>query len=89
MLLLPLLLTYTNPAVAAIPCCGVVPAGNGEPATAVSAPPLPIEYPETLLLPSLATYANLPEGSTATAPGAVPAGKGAHRRPPRRWWYSG
>ena len=56
---------------------GFVAAGNGDPEMAVSTPLLMFRVqPETLLEPLLAAYRNLPDGSTFSAAGPVPAVKG-------------
>jgi hypothetical protein len=65
-------------------CCGatamllgLLPAVKGEPATGVSAPLVVLMVKtETLAEPPLATFRNLPEGSTATARVPLPAAKG-------------
>src|SRR3989442_14150811 len=55
---------------------GAVPALNGDPVSGVGMPVVElIEYPETFPEPILATYRNLPEESTVTEIGFVPAVK--------------
>src|SRR5260370_41208066 len=55
---------------------GRVPAAKGEPGTGLKAPVVrSMVYAETLLEPSFATQANLPEGSTATEEEIDPSAK--------------
>src|SRR5260370_1226105 len=58
---------------------GLTPAGNGEPATAVSTPVVPSMVKAQAcpgIASLLATYANWPVGSTVTQTGPIPAGNG-------------
>ncbi len=55
---------------------GDEPVGNGEPETAVSAPPDPTENTDTVLLPSLAVASRFPDALNAIEIGSEPVGNG-------------